>query len=55
MQFLTGMAVRVTPFALATPALHSQLVPQLCWPELALFLILLAGSLLGFWSRFDKV
>jgi Fe-S oxidoreductase len=37
------------------PALHSQVVPQLSWPESALFLVLLAASILGFWSRFRKV
>jgi Fe-S oxidoreductase len=37
------------------PALHSQLVPQLTWPESVLFLLLLAVSILGFWRRFDKV
>jgi Fe-S oxidoreductase len=31
------------------------LVPQLSWPESALFLILLAASVFGFWSRFGKV
>jgi len=36
------------------PALHSLLVPQLSWPESALFLVLLVASLLGFWSRFNK-
>jgi len=36
-------------------ALHSQLVPQLTWPESALFLVLLAGSIFGFWLRFRKV
>jgi len=30
-------------------------VPQLSWPESALFLVLLAASILGFWSRFRKV
>ncbi len=37
------------------PALHSQLVPQLSWPESALFLVLLAASITGFWLRFRKV
>src|SRR5580704_17674401 len=37
------------------PSLHSQLVPQLSWPESALFLVLLAASILGFWWRFRKV
>ena len=37
------------------PALHSELAPQLSWPESALFLILLAASILGFWLRFRKV
>src|SRR5580698_3751385 len=37
------------------PALHSQLVPQLSWPESGLFLILLAASLYAFWMRFGKV
>jgi Fe-S oxidoreductase len=37
------------------PALHSQLVPQLSWPESGLFLLLLAASLYGFWLRFRKV
>ncbi len=36
-------------------ALHSQLVPQLSWPESGLFLILLVASLYGFWLRFGKV
>jgi Fe-S oxidoreductase len=36
-------------------ALHSQLVPQLSWPESGLFLVLLAASLYGFWLRFGKV
>jgi len=31
------------------------LVPQLTWPESALFLILLAASVIGFWWRFRKV
>ncbi|MBV9771906.1 MAG: (Fe-S)-binding protein [Bryobacterales bacterium] len=30
-------------------------MPQLSWPESALFLVLLVASLLGFWSRFRKV
>jgi Fe-S oxidoreductase len=30
-------------------------VPQLSWPESALFLVLLAASILGFWWRFRKV
>jgi Fe-S oxidoreductase len=37
------------------PALHSQLVPQLSWPESALFLVLLAASIFGFWTRFGRV
>jgi Fe-S oxidoreductase len=37
------------------PALHSQLVPQLSWPESGLFLVLLGASLYGFWLRFGKV
>jgi Fe-S oxidoreductase len=37
------------------PALHSQLVPQLSWPESALFLVLLAASIIGFWLRFRRV
>src|ERR1700733_6685442 len=37
------------------PALHSQLVPHLTWPESALFLVLLAASTFGFWWRFRKV
>src|SRR5580704_18457514 len=35
--------------------LHSLLVPQLTWPESALFLILLIASVVGFWRRFGKV
>jgi Fe-S oxidoreductase len=35
--------------------LHSLLVPQLTWPESALFLILLVASVVGFWRRFGKV
>ena len=35
--------------------LHSQLVPQLSWPESVLFLVLLAASIFGFWWRFRKV
>jgi hypothetical protein len=31
------------------------LVPQLSWSESALFLVLLAGSIFGFWRRFGKV
>ena len=31
------------------------MVPQLSWPESALFLVLLAASILGFWWRFRKV
>jgi Fe-S oxidoreductase len=31
------------------------LVPQLSWPESALFLVLLAASILGFWLRFRRV
>ncbi len=31
------------------------MVPQLSWPESALFLLLLAASILGFWWRFRKV
>jgi Fe-S oxidoreductase len=31
------------------------MVPQLSWPESALFLALLAASIFGFWSRFRKV
>jgi Fe-S oxidoreductase len=31
------------------------LVPQLSWPESALFLVLLAASITGFWFRFRKV
>jgi Fe-S oxidoreductase len=31
------------------------MVPQLSWPESVLFLVLLAASFLGFWSRFGKV
>jgi Fe-S oxidoreductase len=31
------------------------LVPQLTWPESALFVVLLAASILGFWLRFRKV
>jgi Fe-S oxidoreductase len=31
------------------------LVPQLTWPESALFLVLLAASIFGFWRRFGKV
>src|SRR5580704_16795683 len=48
---------RRTPFCacLKMPALHSQLVPQLSWPESGLFLILLVASLYGFWLRFGKV
>jgi Fe-S oxidoreductase len=49
--------VRIGTIALEAggPALHSQLVPQLTWPESALFLVLLAASLFGFWWRFGKV
>jgi Fe-S oxidoreductase len=36
-------------------ALHSQLVPQLTWPESAVFLVLLAASIFGFWWRFRRV
>src|SRR5579862_693905 len=36
-------------------ALHSQVVPQLSWPESGLFLVLLAASVYGFWARFGKV
>lgn len=39
----------------SVPALHSQLVPQLSWPESAAFLVLLAASIFGFWWRFRKV
>jgi hypothetical protein len=31
------------------------LVPQLSWPESALFLVLLVASVVGFWRRFDRV
>jgi Fe-S oxidoreductase len=34
---------------------HSQLVPELSWPESGLFLILLAASLYVFWRRFGRV
>jgi Fe-S oxidoreductase len=32
-----------------------ELAPQLTWPESALFLVLLAASIFGFWWRFRKV
>ena len=37
------------------PALHSQFMVQLSWPETALFLLLLAASVFGFLYRFSHV
>src|SRR5579863_1542780 len=36
-------------------ALHSLFMVQISWPETALFLVLLAASICGFWLRFRRV